>query len=63
MSITIRKKKLKNGEHSLYLDYYIGGKRNYEFLDLRLTKNSNSNKEVYQLAQNIKHNHLSLGML
>lgn len=54
MSISIRKKKLKNGEQSLYLDYYINGKRNYEFLDLRLTKNSSTNREVYQIAENIK---------
>jgi integrase len=54
MSIILRKKKLKNGEQSLYLDYYVDGKRKYEFLNLRLSKNSNLNKETLLLAESIK---------
>ena len=34
MTITLRKKPIKNGNISLYLDYYEKGKREYEFLDL-----------------------------
>ena len=36
MKITLRQKPLKNGNASLYLDYYDKGKREYEFLDLYL---------------------------
>ena len=34
MKITLRQKPLKDGNASLYLDYYDKGKREYEFLDL-----------------------------
>ena len=33
MKITLRQKPLKDGNASLYLDYYDKGKREYEFLD------------------------------
>ena len=36
MKITLRQKPLKDGNASLYLDYYDKGKREYEFLDLYL---------------------------
>ena len=36
MTITLRQKHIKNGNISLYLDYYEKGKREYEFLDLYL---------------------------
>lgn len=36
MKITLRQKSLKDGNASLYLDYYDKGKREYEFLDLYL---------------------------
>jgi hypothetical protein len=32
LSVTLRKKAIKNGRHSLYLDYYLEGERKYEFL-------------------------------
>ena len=34
--IRIRRKKLTNGNVSLYLDIYLNGKREYEFLKLYL---------------------------
>jgi len=36
MTITLRQKPIKDGNISLYLDYYEKGKREYEFLDLYL---------------------------
>ncbi len=54
MSIILRKKRLKNGESSLYLDYYLNGKRKYEFLNLRLGSDKDSNKEILKLAESIK---------
>lgn len=58
--VRIREKKLKNGNLSLYLDYYQEGERQYEFLKLYiLAKPKNalekqSNQEVIELAQRIK---------
>ena len=56
--IRIRTKKLNNGNESIYLDIYVDGKRNYEFLKLylvpekdRATKNRNA--ETMKLA--VKH--------
>ena len=53
--IRIRTKKLNNGNESIYLDIYVDGKRNYEFLKLylvpekdRATKNRNA--ETMKLA-------------
>lgn len=37
-SVTLREKKLANGNISLYLDIYRDGKRSYEFLKLYITK-------------------------
>jgi len=54
MAVKLRKKKLANGDFSLYLDIYQNGKRDYEFLNLRLTKDRPSNKETLKLAENIK---------
>jgi len=54
MSIKIRKKKKANGDYSLYLDVYTGGKRQYEFLNLYLTKNKDLNKQNLELAENIR---------
>ena len=57
--IRIRTKKLNNGNESIYLDIYVDGKRNYEFLKLylvpekdRATKNRNA--ETMKLANAIK---------
>jgi len=54
MSVILRKKKLKRGEYSLYLDFYENGKRRYEFLNLKLGKYKDSNKEILKLADSIK---------
>jgi len=53
MSIAIRKKKLADGSVSLYLDIYQHGKRQYEFLNLYLTKERLSSKETLLLARSI----------
>ncbi len=37
--VKLRKKKLKGGKISLYLDIYGNGKRYYEFLKLQLINN------------------------
>lgn len=68
MKVTIREKLLKNGDISLYLDIYNKGKREYEFLDLRIVSESNirkldkslrteirdRNKDIYIIANQIK---------
>lgn len=54
MKVTLRKKKLKSGNYSLYLDIYHNGERNYEFLKLYLTKDREQNKETNLLAQKIR---------
>lgn len=58
-SIRLRRKKLANGNTSLYLDIYRDGKREYEFLKLYLipekTKaDKETNKQTLQLANSIK---------
>jgi len=57
--IRIRRKKLANGNVSLYLDIYLNGNREYEFLKLYLipekTKaDKEANKQTLQLANSIK---------
>lgn len=59
MSVKIRKKKLKNGRQSIYLDIYHNGKRQYEVLKLYLTKGNSKqeralNKEVNEMAKSIR---------
>jgi integrase len=54
MSVKLRKRKLANGNLSLYLDIYHGGKRQYEFLRLYLTKDKTTSKETFQLAESIR---------
>lgn len=54
MSVVLRRKKLKNGDHSLYLDIYHNGKRHYEFLSLQLTEDKKSNRETLALAESIR---------
>lgn len=54
MGITIRKKPLKNGDQSLYLDYYHQGRRQYEFLKLYLTGDRKTDKEKEKLALIVK---------
>ena len=57
--IRIRQKELANGNISLYLDIYIGGKRKYEFLKLHLIpektrEDKEKNRQTMQLANSIK---------
>ena len=59
MKITLRQKSIKNGNKSLYLDYYDKGKREYEFLDLYLVPDDapearRLNTATMQKAQAIK---------
>ena len=57
--IRLRTKKLANGNQSLYLDFYLEGKREYEFLKLYLVPENSAaskeaNKETLKLANAIK---------
>lgn len=57
--VRLREKKLSNGNVSLYLDYYKGGKREYEFLKLYLIPVKNpfdrlQNEEALKAANAIK---------
>ena len=52
--IKLRKKQLADGSQSLYLDIYFEGKRQCQSLNLRLTKDKESNKEVLKLANKIR---------
>jgi integrase len=54
MKVTLRRKQLKDGRQSLYLDYYHKGKRRYEYLRIYLTGDKQSDKEKLQLAQAIR---------
>jgi site-specific recombinase XerD len=53
MSIKLRKKKLANGNYSLWLDVYHKGQRTSETLSLYLTKNKQQNKETLIEAEKI----------
>ncbi len=57
MSVKLRKKKLKDGRTSLYLDIYAPGhKREYEFLKMYIDKNMNKDqrKEVQDMANEVR---------
>ncbi len=59
MRITLRKRKLKDGRTTLYLDIYNNGKRDYEFLNLYLVPAKNAleretNKKTLLLAEAVK---------
>ena len=54
MSIKVREKKLSDGRISLYLDIYHSGRRSYDFLEIYLTKDRQKNKELKELAENIR---------
>ncbi|MCL2289211.1 MAG: site-specific integrase [Bacteroidetes bacterium] len=57
--IRIRFKKLKNGNKSIYLDFYKNGNREYEFLNLYLIPETTpiskiTNKETLEIADAVK---------
>lgn len=57
--VRLRRKKLANGNESLYLDYYNDGKREYDFLKLYLIPEKNAsdrmqNEETLRTAEAIK---------
>lgn len=57
--VRLRTKKLANGSESIYLDIYINGKREYEFLKLYLIpektrSDKERNAEVWRLANAVK---------
>jgi len=54
MAVKLRKKKLANGDFSLYLDIYQNGKRDYEFLNLRLPKIDPATKKLLNLPKTLK---------
>lgn len=56
--VQLRRKKMKNGGESLYLDIYYDGIRKYEYLKIYLnpehtTKDKQQNREMMQIAQEI----------
>lgn len=59
-NVTLREKKLKGGNLSLYLDIYRDGERSYEFLRLYINSKARtplerqSNKTTYELAERIR---------
>ena len=57
MGVELRRKKLKGGKESLYLDIYHQGRRQYEFLKL-YTKpgNREANRQAVALAERIRAN-------
>ena len=54
MSVKLRKRKLSDGRISLYLDIYVNGERQYDFLKLYLGKDRNANRETIRLAESIR---------
>jgi hypothetical protein len=60
--VKLRKKVLKNGKSSLYLDFYVNGKREYEFLKIYISNEPkdkaerDDNKRNLAIAQQIRNN-------
>ncbi len=54
MSVKLRSKKLSDGSESLYLDKYIHGKRDYEFLGIKINKNDPLRKHKKIQAETIR---------
>lgn len=59
-NVTLREKKLSDGNISLYLDMYRDGVRKYEFLKLYINKNARTplertqNRETWMLAEEVR---------
>lgn len=51
MSVKLRSKKLSNGSESFYLDIYLKGSRQYEFLDIKIKKNDPQRKQKKEIAE------------
>jgi integrase len=55
MKVKLRKRKMKSGNTSLYLEYYRNGKQEYEYLKLYLIDGkTKENKEALDLAEKIR---------
>jgi integrase len=54
MSVKLRSKKLSNGTESFYLDIYHKGKREYEFIDVKIYPNDPQRKAKKIIADNIR---------
>jgi len=54
MKVTLRKKQLKDGRFSFYLDIYHLGKRKYEYLNIYLEKRDKQKKEKIALVEKIR---------
>ena len=58
-AIRLRRRTISNGNESLYLDIYVNGRRQYEYLKLYLVPEKNAqdkqkNRETLQLAEAVK---------
>lgn len=51
MSVKLRSKKLSDGSESFYLDIYLKGIRQYEFLGIKFKKNDADKKQKKELAE------------
>jgi len=54
MKVTLRKKKLKDGRFSYYLDIYHQGSRKYEFLGIQTSKDKLQNKDLLKIAEQVR---------
>ena len=54
MKVTLRKKRLLDGNYSYYLDIYHQGKRKYQTLGMYTTKDREHNKEIQKLAEQVR---------
>lgn len=55
MKVKLRKRKMKSGNTSLYLEYYKDGKQEYEYLKLYLVEGkTKENKEALELAEKVR---------
>lgn len=54
MGVTLRKRSLKSGRTSLYLDIYESGRRRHESLELYLTGDRRKDRETMRLAEAVR---------